>query len=586
MLRPSIPFDDIDPELPFRTRLELFVYRVEPAEADELMMQFKESRGAVALLLEASEGHILFIGSGYSGTSVALATLGFQVTVLDTSEERLRFAAAKAADLVPGSTQFVTGGLAPALPFADRSFDVTIMEDGLPSPSTGWGFGMDELRRVTRDELFVVADNRLGYKRSTGRRGRFQRSLAVLASETLRPTRGEATLPTTRRRVAGPEFSETRAYSLYPHAREFSHVVALDSAYPQLTIGRREKQNRIKMIGHRLGLFRWLTPSFAIHGRRRGRAGVTRLDRMLAALAKEIGEPVPRADIVVATRSNDCIVHTAPVHDRSGKGSGEGYWTLHVPLAPPKREMKRRHHSWLVRLQEEHPGFPAAEPLYHGTVEGTEVAVERRLAGQSGTDITGDQRATRLMFLDAARDMASLLDASPTRITEEIAAKLFTPRFECVERLVRTSSTAKAIRRMHERVRERFVGAETKLGVYHADFRGKHLQLDDEGHVTGYHDWGASEASFLPFCDLLHLVVHQRKQEVGGLFGDVWRTIQDPSKRRPYEQEAIDAYVEHSGLDARDVAFYLETYPLYVAGMAEKNWDYSRPDWVHRQFGM
>lgn len=27
-------------------------------------------------------------------------------------------------------------------------------------------------------------------------------------------------------------------------------------------------------------------------------------------------------------------------------------------------------------------------------------------------------------------------------------------------------------------------------------------------------------------------------------------------------------------------------YPASVAAMAEKNWDYSRPRWLHRQFGL
>ena len=27
-------------------------------------------------------------------------------------------------------------------------------------------------------------------------------------------------------------------------------------------------------------------------------------------------------------------------------------------------------------------------------------------------------------------------------------------------------------------------------------------------------------------------------------------------------------------------------YPVLVAAMAEKNWDYSRPRWLHRQFGI
>ena len=33
-------------------------------------------------------------------------------------------------------------------------------------------------------------------------------------------------------------------------------------------------------------------------------------------------------------------------------------------------------------------------------------------------------------------------------------------------------------------------------------------------------------------------------------------------------------------------AVYQGLYPLLVADVAEKNWDYSRPRWVHRLFGI
>ena len=571
-------------ELSFKTRLELLVYELPPAESDALMMLMKESRGAWALLLSAAKGRALFIGDALSGTPLALGTLGFQVTVVDPSQRRVRFALDRGEALAPGSTAGIQAGADATLPFRDEAFGVTVLEGGLPSEKTGWGFSLEELRRVTAAELVVTSDNRLGYKRSTGRRGAFRRDPRVLVREILRPSRGEATLPTTKALVQGDrkEWPNARAFSLYPDALEFSHVVALDEAYPQLTIGPRERQNRLKMIGHRLGLFPWLTPSFAVHVRRGEAPRPDRLTRILERLSEIIGEDAPIADILVATRSNDALIHTAPT-----RGFGEaGRWTLHVPLQPAKRKMVATHHEWLVRLRRDLPDVPVPEPLFLGELEGTHLAVERRLGGLSGTDVTGDLDRTRRMFVDAARHAARLLDERPTLLSEEWAGEFLTPRFDRVERLVRTESTLKRLRDLRSRVEERLIGSHVRLGIYHADLRGKHVQVTDDGAVSGYLDWGASEPSFLPFVDLLHLVVHQRKQEVGGAFGDAWRALLDPAGRRDYESEAFDGYLQHTGFDADDLAFYLEAYPLFVAGMAERNWDYSRPDWVRLQFGI
>lgn len=576
--------------LSFKTRLEILVHELPPRESDALMMLLKESRGAWAVLLEAAGGRALFLGDALSGTPVALATLGFQVTVLERSLLRAAFALQRGEALAPGSTTALIGGSSATLPFRDRAFDLVVLEGGLPSAATGLSFGTDELRRVSSAELVITADNRLGYKRSTGRRGDFRRDPRVLLREVFAPSCGEATLPTTRALARGAglpgAWPSARAFSLYPHALEFSHVVALDTERPRLTIGPRERKNRIKMIGHRLGLFRWLTPSFAIHARRRAEPPVDRLSRMLEQLGQIVGEAPPIADIVVATRSNDALVHTAP---RDGGGEedpmgGAGRWTLHLPLQPAKRKMVATHHDWLARLRATLPQIPVPEPLFVGELEGTRVAVERRLGGLSGTDVTGDLVLTQRMFQDAARHMSCLLDPAPTPLGEDFRARLLTPRFDRVERLIRTESTARKMQALRARVEERLIGSEVRLGVYHADLRGKHVQVDATGRVIGYLDWGASEESFLPFVDLLHLVVHQRKQEVGGAFGDAWRALLDPRQRRPHESQAFDAYLEHSGLPEEDLSFYLEAYPLFVAGMAERNWDYSRPDWVRRQF--
>lgn len=570
-------------ERPYKQRLETLLRDLPPAESDAVMMLTKESRGAWALLLERSGGPALFCGNALSGTPVALATLGFDVTIVDRSQVRLRFARDRADALVPGSTRVVLAGIDACLPFADMTFDVVVLEDGLPGPATGWGFDLEELRRIASHELIVTADNRLGYKRSTGRRGSFLRDPRVLVREILWPSRGEKTLPVTRARVRA-NWSSSDAYALYPHAREFSHVVALDRARPRLTIGRRERENKIKMFGYSVGLFRWLTPSFAVHARRRSSAS-SRLDRLLDRIADETGEARPEADILVATRSNDVLVMTAlPERHGHSQDAPEGRWAMHIALQPTKRRMVRTHHDWLTRIRADHPGVPVPKPLFHGDVEGATIAVERRLGGMSATDVTGDDVLTTRMYEAASRHLRDLVDPEPTTLDAGLYSELLGSRFELVARLVGSDRTRREVRRMADRLAEQLIGRDMRLAIYHADLRGKHLQVDSAGDVIGYLDWGASEARFLPFVDLMHLIVHQRKQETDVPFGDAWRLVRDPVTRKANESAALSSYAESVGLDESDVALLFDAYPLFVAGMAELNWDYTRPDWLARQF--
>ena len=565
---------------PFKRRLEQLVLELPTGEADELMMLMKESRGAWAMLLGGRGGRALFLGNALSGTPVALGTLGYEVTVVEPEPTRLRFAQDRAAALAPGTTVSVAAGTDRCLPFREGSFDLVVLEGGLPGPATGWGFTVDELHRIGSGELLVTADNRLGYKRSTGRRGAFRRHPLHLLGEVLRPSRGERALPATRTAVRGP-WKEVEAYSLYPHAREFSHVVALDQPRPRLTIGPRERKNRLKVLGARVGLFPWLTPSFAILARREPR-GANRIERLLDEVAASCGETRPEVDMLVATRSNDALMHTAI----AGRGGPEGRWTVHVALQPAKRRMVRLHHEWLVRIHSSVPGVPVPEPLFHGEIEGAEVAVERRIDGLNGTDITGDRPLTERMFADAARQLVHLLEPEPTLLDDGLFDALLQPRFDLVLDLIDSERTRERVRRMVARARQQLVGRSVRLGIYHADLRAKHLQLNHEGRITGYLDWGASEARFLPLVDLLHLVIHQRKQETGGSFGDAWRAVLDPQRRRPIEQRTFVDYLDAAGQDHGLIEVLLELYPALVAGMAELNWDYSRPDWVRRQFGL
>src|SRR5262249_44802724 len=143
----------------------------------------------------------------------------------------------------------------------------------------------------------------------------------------------ERTLAGYRRALHAPGFAAPRAFALYPHRSDFTHVVALDEKTPALTIGPMEQKNRIKLAARSAGLFPGFTPSFALFRARSSIAArAPRLERVLAELAQRTGEPVPMVEQLVATRGNSGIVHTAL--PGSGDERDDGRWTLHVPLAP------------------------------------------------------------------------------------------------------------------------------------------------------------------------------------------------------------------------------------------------------------
>lgn len=580
-------------ELPYKERLERFLSELSPADSEGVMMLLKESRGTAAALLHGGSGQALFVGNALSGTPLALGSLGFQVTVVDRCALRLAFALARAEAYLPGSTRALRAGEDTRLPFLDGAFHVAVQEDGVPGPATGWGYGIEELRRIAKDEVLVAADNRFGYKRSTGERGRFRRSPLRFIKDGVRPPRGERTLEGTRSLVQGPWQAST-AYALYPHAQEFSHVVGLDDPKPRLSIGPRERRNALKMWGYRLGAFRWLTPSFAVHAKRReagpgGPAGIgrRRIERVLEGLGEEIGEPGASLDILVATRSNNVLALTegpdAGGHDEGASGGG---WAIHIPLQPFKRRMVRAHHDWLVHVATSFPDVRVPRALFAGTIDGLELAACRRVRGLNGTDVTGDPVRTAAMFGSAAAQLAALLEPEATPMNADLYATLITRRVARVLGLVRRESTAADLRAREERLREYLLGRRVRFAMYHADLRSKHVQVHPSGEIAGILDWGASEERFLPLVDLLQLLIHQRKQESGATFGNAWKQMCDRAKWLPHEARAINAYAEAAELGPADVAAYLDAYPLFVAGMAERNWDYSRPDWIARQFGI
>ena len=565
--------------IPFRTAFEELLRALDPEQADALMLLYKESRGAWALFAAARAGRVLFVGNALSGTVTALAMLGFDVVVADTRGERVRFALARDRALAGARARGVCAR-PEALPFADASFAWALAE--LPGGRAGSPGALSELARVARDEVGLVADNRLAYKRSTGRRGRFHVPGPLeWLGRALFPERGERTLASTTRALARSGLPRAHAFALYPDAREFSHVVALDRPRPRLTIGPKERANRLKLLARRAGLFPLLTPSLALLGRRR--PAPPRVARLLAALAERTGEPAPELDVLIASRSNVAVLLTR-ARDEGGDAP-RGAWCVHVPLGPHKGAMVRRHFAFLERVRRDFPAVPVPEPLFLGEVEGLFVSCERRLAALNGAQLSGEPGPTARFLAGVRRHLGALVVEPPSAFDEERFEALVEQRFRLAQRRCAVPATAARIERLVAEARERLVGARFPLVLYHADLRSKHVAVDESGEVAGFLDWGTAEAAFLPYVDLFHLVAHQRKQALGGSSGEAWRDVLDRPVDGP-EREALAGYAADLALPEELVATVEACHPLFVAGMAEQNWDYSRPRWLHAQFGL
>ncbi len=569
----------------FRESLERLLLALDDASADRLMQLLREARGAWFPLLGSAGGELLFLGNALSGTITPLASYGFRVTVLERNAERARFARLRAEAQTPGRVDVVLGGDGARLPFEDRAFDVVVQEDGLPDATGAYGHPFEECLRVSRDEIVLTADNRLAYKRSSGRRSDFRVPGPLeFARRAVAPARGERTVFGYRRLLARDGFARPDAYALYPHARDFTHVVALDRALPALTIGPQERKNRIKLVGRSLGLFPLLTPSFALIARRAGLSDGTRLDRILAALSERLGEPRPAAEQLVGTRGNTLLVQTRVPGGPSG--GAPGAWTLHVPLCPKNIPQLELHMRSLELVRERFPGVPVPDALFHGRIEGLWLSCERRLPGWTAPQVCGDHARIGRMQREVAEHFARLVVRPARAFTPEDFEAEVARRFALVRRHAAVAGTIAALERMEAEARERLVGARLPLVLYHADLRGKHVQVDADGGVLGYLDWGTTEPQGLPLFDLLHLVVHERKQELATTPGAAWRAVLGGSGLHDHERAAIDTYSRSLDLDEAAVRAITAIYPVLVAAMAEKNWDYSRPRWLHRQFGI
>jgi aminoglycoside phosphotransferase (APT) family kinase protein len=564
---------------PWKSALEELLLELGEPSADRTMQLLRESRGAWIPLLAASSGRALFAGNALSGTALALARCGIDVVLLDADPLRLALALARAAALAPGTTTACCGGDGESLPFDDRAFDVAVQEEGASPSSRGWKRTLEELRRVARGEVALVAQNRLGYKSNDLRRGSFRvpRPLEYVG-RALRPRGGERTLAGYRR-LAG---SGARSFALYPHSDDFSHVVGLDGDGPALTVGPKERTNRLKVAAERAGLFPLLAPSFLVLTSRSG--GRTRIERVLGALAERTGEPCGRIETLIATRGQTAVVLTSAAS--RDPEDPRGRWCLHVPLCPAQEVQVERHIRVLRLIRERYSGVPVPEPLHWGRLEGLPVACERRLGGLTAPQITGAIERTDRMLGEVAARLGELAVEPAAPCGEQRFEELIGRRFALVARHARVESTLREVERLRARAREALLGRSFPLVVMHQDLRGKHVQVSEDGALIGLLDWGTADERGLPYADLLHLLVHERKQAEHLTAGEAWRLVLDGKTLRPAERAALDAYRSALGLDAETCAAICSIYPVLVAAMAESHWDYSRPRWLHEQFGV
>ncbi len=256
-----------------------------------------------------------------------------------------------------------------------------------------------------------------------------------------------------------------------------------------------------------------------------------------------------------------------------------------MPLGTHQLEQIPAHAGALRRLRELAPDLPVPDLLFHGELEGLQLSCERRLGGSTAPQHTGDHARVRRMLEDAARHLA-LLAEPPRPLGQDDFERIFGAKIDLVARYAREPGTLRWLAELRADLAAELTGRPLPRALCHGDLRSKHVQLDGNGRVLGYLDWGTATEDDAPYYDLLHLLTHERKQEAGCSAGEAWRLVRERRELRSYERAALDDYARRVGLDDVARAALERAYPVFVAHVAERNWDYSRPRWLSRQFGI
>ncbi|MFT7486471.1 MAG: hypothetical protein ACI9F9_002326, partial [Candidatus Paceibacteria bacterium] len=477
----------LDSGEPFKSVFESLLLSLDLERAEHLSLLMREGRGAWLPLLRGGSGEALFVGNCFSGTVHVLAALGFRPHLLDVSKERMRFESHRCQALTGVQCESTWLDRTGQLPFDTDRFEVVVQEEGLPKPAGGWGTPLSELRRVCRGELVMTVNNRLGYKRSLGRRGRFVVPTAGrFITEFVGSVGGERTLHGYKKDLQFDDCAAPRTFSVYPHSTDFTHVVAISEDAPRLHIGPKERKNKLKMAAQAVGLFPWLTPSFAIISTesRLHAASEPRIERVLSELAEISGERRGELDEWIATRGNCVVAMTRPA---SGDPEDEeGRWCIHIALSPHKERQVELHDQVIRDLWERGQPVPVPEPIFCGKLQGIQLSCERRLPGLTAPQCSGQAQSMRRLLEDTVKHFEKLVTREARPIDERAFARHFDWRFEIVAEHAGRESTRKALMALRDATRKQLLGEPMPLVLQHADLRNKHVQITPEGKVLGY----------------------------------------------------------------------------------------------------
>ena len=451
------------------------------------------------------------------------------------------------------------------------SFDLVLIEDdSLASP-----ISLPMAVSLSNDLIALTVDNPLGYKRSSGYRADFKRATPTALGHAWLHERDQL-LPARRQRLSSLSGQPARAVALYPDRRDFAHVVDWERGAPDLTLGPAERKNGLKLLGRKLGLFPVLAPSFGLWSSKLG-STQTLLDALLDGIAKHLGAERQRPLHLVATRGNSALVLTRD-------------WVVRIPLGHRPNAAMQQNAAGLLALQA--LDLPTPEPLYLGPIRAGQVdvllSVESRIPGLGAGQLVDKPKAVARLAATLATRLAALPRTPAQTLDANAAHTLFAPRFQAVKERCGDAATAAALDHMQAETIARATGLTLPLIACHRDLRPKHVIIDEQGRgeLMGVVDWSCLEQTGPPLYDLFHFLAQERTARKEWNASRVWHAFQDRNQLEPHEQSAIAHYEAALGLPPEWYAVIAGAYPVLFGAMAEEHWDFSRPLWIKRMFGI
>jgi hypothetical protein len=184
-------------------------------------------------------------------------------------------------------------------------------------------------------------------------------------------------------------------------------------------------------------------------------------------------------------------------------------------------------------------------PVAQGHVSGRPFIVERALPGVAGTDLVSDQDRDRLLL--AAADSIARLHRATTvsRTVDDVLLGRWVDNPVNVVRAM-TARRPRALRydaaldRLSVRLRAGLATREVATCVVHGDYwSGNLLATTDGSAITGIVDWDQGSSAEVPWQDILHLLLYERRVSQRQEFGDVVRAALEEPRWTPAEEAVL-----------------------------------------------